>query len=537
MEPGAYAFTKYNPTSAVNSSNFGNVIILDTGLSNTTMSGGAVEFELAGGSGFNGQLRKDIKSVYEFDSYEAFKSFMGGGKACEVARKLFDPLSGTPDAGAPGIPKLYYVRAASTTPATAVIHLDAGDTSANVLTLTCKNEGAAGNGISVDGVLKSGYQIKTISKTSGVVLQIWKGTFEGEDEFGEFLGSKDTENSVPIMIFESEEATDCKVVYDEILNNKEVQKHFIISGSNITAGTEFKTTAAVSTSGGVTNFFTTADEFDTIFEAISEIDITAFLCVDKGVSTLNDRIYAYIKGGMSKFTNFMFVPGGESYDDIFGTEDSETSEYIAKYYNSEQAITVHGSPELVRNTGNGDKQLSSLYLTASILGMICGGSPQTPPTFKKVGYQNFVYALKQKERIKALQLGILHLRNVNGYWVINQGVTTLQDNKQTIALDGQSLEISIALIKAQLNKELILDAEPRFTGKTAAQADPESVKNFTETKLASLVAKKGADNLIISWKNVKVSGQNGDYTVTYDFVPNVPVNKTFFIGNMLDFKF
>ena len=56
----------------------------------------------------------------------------------------------------------------------------------------------------------------------------------------------------------------------------------------------------------------------------------------------------------------------------------------------------------------------------------------------------------------------MHVRNVSGYWCINQGVTTLQDNKRTIAADGQSMELSIELIKAQLNKELIIDGATRW---------------------------------------------------------------------------
>ena len=161
-------------------------------------------------------------------------------------------------------------------------------------------------------------------------------------------------------------------------------------------------------------------------------------------------------------------------------------------------------------------------------------APQTPLTFKRAGYQSWAYDLKQKEREKALQAGIMHIRNVSGTYSINQGITTLLDNKMTIAVDGQSFELSVELIKAQLNKELVIEGEKRFTGQTAAQASPQSVKDFTETKLASFVATVGADNLIISWKNVNVRAQNSDYFITYDFIPNVPVNKTFFTGNILD---
>ncbi len=197
-------------------------------------------------------------------------------------------------------------------------------------------------------------------------------------------------------------------------------------------------------------------------------------------------------------------------------------------------VVVHGAPIVPRKDRNGTKQLHTIYLAAAIVGLNAGLAPQTPLTFKQVKYQMFAYDLKKREREKALQLGIMHVRNVSGQWVVNQGVTTLQDNKKTIANDGQSFELSIELIKAQLNKELILEGELRFTGQTAAQASVQSVKNFTETKLASLVAYPGSDNLILSWKNTKVTVKTGDYFISYDFVPNVPVNKTFFIGNILD---
>ena len=166
----------------------------------------------------------------------------------------------------------------------------------------------------------------------------------------------------------------------------------------------------------------------------------------------------------------------------------------------------------------------------------CACYAQTPLTFKRVGYQSFAYDLKKRERENALQAGILHMRNVSGYWCVNQGVTTLLDNKKTIADDGQSFELSVELIKSQLNKELILEGQVRFTGQTIAQASPQSVKNFTETKLASLVAYPGNDNLLVTWKNVKVTAKNSDFYITYDFVPNIPVNKTFFVGNVLDFS-
>ena len=277
-------------------------------------------------------------------------------------------------------------------------------------------------------------------------------------------------------------------------------------------------------------------EYADALEAISELDVTFFIAtnttVDKGIdAATTGRLFTFLKND-AKFTEFLMIPGGSSDTDLFG--ESETSQAIAKYYNSGQVAVIHGAPVVNRKDGNGTKQLSSIYLTAAVVGLNAGTAPQTPLTFKRVGYQSFVYDLKKREREKALQAGIMHVRNVSGYWCINQGVTTLQDNKKSIANDGQSMELSIELIKAQLNKELIVDSQTRFAGNNTATASAQTVKNFVETKLASLTATTDVDNLIVAWKNVKVAQKNSDYFVTYDFSPNLPVNKLFFTGNIVD---
>lgn len=523
IEPGAYAATAYAPVSVVNTATFGNVMMIDTGLSiNGT-------YEFAGGSGVEGELNKGLKSVYEFQSYEDFLNFMGGGLVSDIAANIF-----TPRDGVLGAPKLYYVRAATTKCATIVLTMSAG----NTLTLKCKNEGIVGNGVKTDSVLRVGYMAKIVAgEESGTFkLQVYRGSFMGVDEAGEPFGPYSLSDSTPNLIVESEELKTLGELYNWAISNKQMLAHFVISktGSDSTALVAIDDTLA---SGGSTEYLND-NEYDKILEAISELDITFFLCTNlnadsgKGVdAATNGKLFTFLKQ-TAKFTEFMVVPGGEADDDLFG--NSNTSESIAKYYNSGQVVVVHGAPIVPRKDRNGTKQLHTIYLAAAIVGLNAGLAPQTPLTFKQVKYQMFAYDLKKREREKALQLGIMHVRNVSGQWVVNQGVTTLQDNKKTIANDGQSFELSIELIKAQLNKELILEGELRFTGQTAAQASVQSVKNFTETKLASLVAYPGSDNLILSWKNTKVTVKNGDYFISYDFVPNVPVNKTFFIGNILD---
>lgn len=523
VEPGSYAATVYNPTSVVNVATFGNVMIIDTGL---TIDG---EYEFAGGSGINGELNKGLKSVYEFDNYEDFLAFMGGGFVGNLAEKIFTPLD-----GAAGAPKLYYARAATTTCAEIVLTLSEG----NTLTLKCKNEGITGNGQETDEILRVGYMAKIIEGEGGkFVLQAYKGSYMGADAAGEAYGAKTLDNATPNLISESPECSTLQELYDWAKTDKQMLANFVVSMQG-EGTTPAKAVDKVLATGGTTEYLS-GTEYADVLEAISELEVTFFLCTNKNAAdgkavdaNTNGKLFTFLKQ-TAKYTEFMFVPGGESDTDLFG--DSNSSEATAKYFNSGQVVCVHGAPQVTRKDQNGTKDLNAIHLAAAIVGLNAGMAAQTPLTFKRIGYQNFVYDLKQKEREKALQAGIMHVRNVSGYWCVNQGITTLQENKKTIADDGQSFELSIELIKAQLNKELIIEGQTRFTGNTAAQASPESVKNFTETKLQSLVASAGNDNLIISWKNVKVSAQNSDYFITYDFTPNVPVNKTFFVGNMLDF--
>lgn len=525
IEPGSYAVSVYNPMSVVNVSEFGNVMIIDTGLAKNG------DYEFAGGSGIHGELNKGLKSVYEFDNYEDFLSFMGGGLVGDIAQKIF-----TPRDGVAGAPKLFYCRAATTKCATITLTFSSG----NSLILKCKNEGEVGNGVINGGVLKVGYAARVITGSddpSKFKCQVYRGSFMGVDKDEEPYGSASLSKATGNLLTESEEFETLEELYNWARSDKYILANFVVSMKGVKTSNISAVTLTAAT-GGKTEWLKDSEYAD-VLEAISELDVTFFLAtntgVDDGISSATiGRLFTFLKND-AKFTEFLVIPGGSSDSDLFG--ESGSSQAIAKYYDSEQVVVVHGAPIVNRKDGNGTKELPSIYLAAAIIGLAAGQAPQQPLTFKRVGYQSFTYDLKKKEREKALQAGIMHVRNLSGYWCVNQGITTIQDNKKSIASDGQTMELSIALIKAQLNKELIVDSANRFIGDTSAvNASPQTIKNFTETKLSSLTAKTGEDNLLKSWKNVKVVQKNSDFQITYDFAPNLPVNKLFFTGNILDLE-
>lgn len=515
IEPGAYAATTYTPSSVTNFAEFGNVLLIDFGLSKNG------NYEFAGGSGISGQLASGLKSVYAFDDPQDFWDFMGGGLLGDVAQKIFKPATAVA-----GAPKVYYVRAAKTTPATLTL---------GGVTFTCKNEGIVGNGVkNTAGKLAVGYAGEIVAgDTEGTFkVRLYRGNFEGVDDAGEAFGNYLKDAADANLLAESDDIKTQAELYEWARSTCNILTHF-----QITKGADTKLAATASlqlASGGKTDYNDTK-LIDDVLEAVQELDLSFILTTDggaNGLSAHNEKIYEYMKT-VAQWIEVLFIPGYKADNDIFGEDNS--SQAIAKHFDSEQVVCVHGAPEVTRRDGNGTKQLDPIYLTADIIGLAAGAAPQTPLTFRRVGYRSFAYSLKRKEREKALQAGILHVRNVNGNFVVNQGVTTLQDNKKTIADDSQSLELSIVLIKSQLNKELMKDAQNRFVGGNAYTASPEDIKNFTETKLQSLTCSSvNGDNLIVSWQNVSVKRNNTDYKVTYDFAPNMPVNKIFFIGNMLD---
>lgn len=525
IEPGSYAVSVYNPTSVVNVSEFGNVMIIDTGLAKNG------DYEFAGGSGIHGELNKGLKSVYEFDNYEDFLSFMGGGLVGDIAQKIF-----TPRDGVAGAPKLFYCRAATTKCANITLTFGSG----NSLILKCKNEGEVGNGVIDGDALKVGYAARVITgsdDSSKFKCQVYRGSFMGVDKDGEPYGSASLSKATGNLLTESEEFETLEELYNWARSDKYILANFVVSMTGVKTSDISAVTLTVAT-GGKTEWLKDSEYAD-VLEAISELDVTFFLATNTSVgdgisSATTGRLFTFLKND-AKFTEFLVIPGGSSDSDLFG--ESGSSQAIAKYYDSEQVVVVHGAPIVNRKDGNGTKELPSIYLAAAIIGLAAGQAPQQPLTFKRVGYQSFTYDLKKKEREKALQAGIMHVRNLSGYWCVNQGITTIQDNKKSIASNGQTMELSIALIKAQLNKELIVDSANRFIGDTSAvNASPQTIKNFTETKLSSLTSKTGEDNLLKSWKNVKVVQKNSDFQITYDFAPNLPVNKLFFTGNILDLE-
>jgi hypothetical protein len=301
-------------------------------------------------------------------------------------------------------------------------------------------------------------------------------------------------------------------------------------------------------------------DLDDLLSNMEDVDNSLFLCLDGGktpfpaltsgeklagknkgaLSTENSKILSYCVNNSTFTDKILFVAGGDNDNEFNSPSSGDGSLQIARYYNSSQVVTVHSGvkvPGSISGIGTSNRNLPSIYHTALVCGRVAGLEPQVPVTYKDLRISGLQHELKKSERELALLTGVLHSRYQSQLgWIVNQGVNTLQSNSSIITTDGKSPEIQIMRIIHQINKELVINGTARFVGGNLNTSSAEEVKTFVEGYLIQRTATRFEDNLIISFKQVKVELIQDYWSVSYCFVPNSPINRVFFTGFILDPK-
>lgn len=528
-QPGAYSLIKSGITNPPLALDFGNALIIDTGQS----SG------FGGGSGVNGELDQNKKSIYAFNRVSDFRDFVHGGFWWMIAEALFRPGG----AGVDGVSTLHYVRAGTTTAATASWNPVGGGTNGGDVTFQVKNEGEVGNGVETGGELTQGYafvmKVGTVDP-SKFVLEFYRGTFKGSDSEGDpydFIAAAD---ALPELVARSAEFATVDEFKNWADNSSAFQAHFNISAftsngdGSVDAADQTTYQANTLFAGGTESF--SATDLDDALTALQDVDYTFVLAPDSGAdaqSADNGSILAHIDTE-ARYDKFMVVGAQD------GETDFSTSIGDAQFYDSEQVIVVHGGVNVNAPTVSGLKQRGAVYKAAQVLGRIAGLEPQVPGTFKNLNYHSEVHDITNDQANAALDAGLLVTRldpELNDY-VIVQAVNSLQDNSNIVNQNGDSHEISVERIKAQLNKELIVNSKRQLLGNPSgtnrSTLSEETIKNWTAAYLDRRTATETDDNLIIGYQNISVEVQQDAYLVNYEFEPNFPVNKLLFTGFIID---
>lgn len=375
------------------------------------------------------------------------------------------------------------------------------------------------------------------------VIKFWRGTFTGLDNELHPYDAIAESATVPELVATSPEFDNVQEVIDwmgvdfDFNNNFELTASSVLGTGVVDAADLAATTGNQLLSGG-TQTYNTA-RVDEILDAVKTLDYTFVYSMDGGAnaqSVDNGKILAHL-ASEARFEKFLVVGGGNDKNEF-----NSLSIGTANFYNSDRVITVHGGCYVNSNqVGTGLKAKDSRYKAAHVLGRLAGIEPQTPVTFKGMGYAGEVHSMTESEKETALDEGVLATgyNGDIGAFVVIAGINTLQRNKFVVNEDGTSYLISLKRIAAQLNKEIEINATIQLLGNQTAgpnlsTLDAEIVKAWLKGYLKKKTATSTTDNLIISFQDITVTREQDAYKINYAFVPNFEINKLFFTGFILD---
>ena len=236
----------------------------------------------------------------------------------------------------------------------------------------------------------------------------------------------------------------------------------------------------------------------------------------------------------SKFDHFFYIGG---YGDSTEFNDSVA---LAKGFDSDKIILVHGDVGLNdSNVSTGYRWWGVMYNVATWIGRVSGKPPYIPVTNKTIGVDRVKHVLTEDEKKLALKYGVA-VTVKNAFlkkFVALQGINTLQDNANLFNTKGQSYSIQFMRIVAQINRELVVNAEIDLLGDengvNVNTLSANSIKNWTVAYLQSRVATEDSDNLILAFQDVNVTRQEDAWFVTYKIRVNNEINKLFFTGYLI----
>lgn len=528
--PGAYASITSGEQNAPANLDYGKILIIDTGL-------GA---NWGGGSGVSGELKSGKDAVYQFDTIEQYKEFLKGGMFWKLAEALFFPYQNDN-----GVSRIYHVKAAETVAATMTFTATGGGAAGGTFKIKCVDEGVIGNGGVTSNHLDKGfaYTIETgVIDNTKFIFKIWRGTWTGNHTDGVSYNEVAKDEAIAKLIIQSPEFNNIQELIDWANINPQFNNYFTLDSSSAVVGTGVVNSADVASAanyvlavGGTETYSST--HLDTVFEAVSDLDYQFILC-DKYGSDYNNamvtKIFTHIKDTGTQFIKTMFIGAGADESTFKSTGGSID---VAKYFNSNRAVVVHGNVKTSSTiNGVGFRIWPSIYHAAVILGKVCGLPPQIPITNKQIGISGLVHNVIKRDQEMGLNFGVLMTvaDQYRGGFKILQGVNSLQDNRTLFNNLGQSHSIQFERVVAQINRELIVNSEIDLLGNpngvNANTLSAGILKTWTETYLQSRVATSDVDNLLLSFRNVTVTRVEDYYKVTYGIVINNEITKIFYTG-------
>lgn len=528
--PGAYSTIVSGENNPARNLDYGKVLIIDTGVFGTGFGGGA---------GINGTISQGQDAIYTFDNISDFRSFVKGGMYWKIAEALFTPDPSNP--AAVGVSEILFVRAAKTTPAKLTFTSTDGGTFA-VQTL---DEGTVANGILTGTNLSTGYGFMItpgVEDTSKWIMSFYVGSYTGTASDGLPYGEISAAAAEPRLVIQSPEFDNIKTLIEwaqtdstfaqafQLDSTSEAKGEGTVSESDVTDLLNVYTPAA----GGTETYNQT--NFEAVLDQIVGLNYS-FVFMDQFGDNANSTLTkAYIThmNNAVKFPHFLFVGGYNV------AADYSKSIELAQGFDSSYIQVTHGEVGLASDIAPQKyRWWTVMYNLCAQLGRTAGKEPMIPVTNKSIGVDRVRHILTESEQKKALKYGLLVTvkNDYLGKFVVLQGVNTLQDNANLFNAKGQSYSIQFMRIVAQINTELVVNAEIDLLGQengvNVNTLSAGTVKDWTVAYLQSRTATNETDNLLLAFQDVVVTRKEDAWFTTYKIRVNNEITKLFFTGFLI----
>lgn len=528
--PGAYSTIVSGENNPARNLDYGKVLIIDTGVFGTGFGGGA---------GINGTISQGQDAIYTFDNISDFRSFVKGGMYWKIAEALFTPDPSNP--AAVGVSEILFVRAAKTTPAKLTFTSTDGGTFA-VQTL---DEGTVANGILTGTNLSTGYGFMItpgVEDTSKWIMSFYVGSYTGTASDGLPYGEISAAAAEPRLVIQSPEFDNIKTLIEWAQTDSTFAQAFQLDSTSEAKGegtvSESDVTdllnVYISAAGGTETYNQT--NFEAVLDQIVGLNYS-FVFMDQFGDNANSTLTkAYIThmNNAAKFPHFLFVGGYNV------AADYSKSIELAQGFDSSYIQVTHGEVGLASDIAPQKyRWWTVMYNLCAQLGRTAGKEPMIPVTNKSIGVDRVRHILTESEQKKALKYGLLVTvkNDYLGKFVVLQGVNTLQDNANLFNAKGQSYSIQFMRIVAQINTELVVNAEIDLLGQengvNVNTLSAGTVKDWTVAYLQSRTATNETDNLLLAFQDVVVTRKEDAWFTTYKIRVNNEITKLFFTGFLI----
>jgi hypothetical protein len=553
--PGVYSRIVSGINSTPINTDYGKVLIIDTGL----FAG------YAGGPGVTGTLKQGTDSLYEFKDLGEARNIIRGGVGWKLLEKLYKPYKDQP-----GISSLYFIKANTTTQASMSFTATGGGAKGGTFAFKTLDEGKAANGVleseiasqeygsgaiglgELDGdklVMGYGWSIATgIVDNTKWIFQVWRGSYTGVHTDGISISGVTLEGSAPILVCQSPEFNNIQDLIDWAQVDYDFNQHFAKGSCTVTGDGSINQADVTAVAGynkatGATETYNAAD-LTTALEVVQGLSFTHVLCDKYGTSQYNSATVGAIVAHLetdAKGDKYMFYGGGKD-----RTEFSSGTGSLAQaaYFDTNRVLVCHGDALESSNLApTGFRQWPTVYKAAAVLGRTAGLPPQVPVTNKAIGIDGEVHKLSDKQKEQALDGGVLTTFYDSDFKavVVTEGINTLQVNRDVIRADGKSFSHQAERIKSQVNANITyngkIDLMGQPNGVNAVTLSAQYVKDWTGKQLEAMKAdpSTGKDNLILSYQDITVTQNQDTWDVTYGFGLNGERTKIFFTGVVLSF--